>query len=324
MSAEIIQPPQHPHERVRASLAQLVLGITLDMDEQTALLVAHQTLTGDNLTPEALQTESDRLRPLDLAADWHTIPPNDRERKIALNILAAALSKEGKMHANLLGNWPFHQHLFEKYVPEAERGTVGTALLVGAHHSLTARTFDVMAREVYGAKQALIIDIAAGKDLARHGTFAYGNALAMPFASGSLDIIQTNQLFNWLSPELWKEDTATKEQNAHKMLVEASRVLRPGGRIFLCEDAIDARFDEDLSSDYNQGRVAAFYDLLSRALPKCGFVDIAIEPVFLMRDSSYIFDETRAFDDAARTEHPVGLGVYARKAGDSSSIALGY
>ncbi len=298
-------------EELTESIAQMVLGISMEMDPATARLAAHEMLTGEKLTQDAWHTEATWLSDLDLAQDWHAIPPNDRERKIVIGILDNLISNDRMAAANLLGNWPHHQRLFDAYAPPTARHDIHTSLLIGAHHSLTARTFEVLSREIYGAERAVVIDIAAGKDLTRHGTFVYGDATSIPLKDDAVDVVQTNQLFNWLSPALWQEDSITKEANARRVISEAARVLRPGGHLSMCEDAIGARFDESFLSPYNQNRVAALKALLHTTLSIYGFTNVVIEEGFRPNDSSHLFNQTRNFDEMQCTTHPIGVGVYA-------------
>jgi len=303
-----------PTEDTARSIAERVLGISAETDPDAARLIAHQALTGEKPTQDEWQMEATWLRGLDLARDWHAVPPNDRERKIATAILDQLISKEAMTNANLLGNWPHHQQLFDKYAPAAARSDIHTSLLLGAHHSLTARAFKILSREVYGADQALVVDIAAGKDLMRHGTFMYGDATAIPLQAQSVDVVQTNQLFNWLSPALWQEDTSVKERTARRVISEAARVLRPGGHLSMCEDAIGTHFDEDPLSPYNQSRVEALKALLHTTLSIYGFTNVIIEEGFTMKDSSYLFEQNSDFDKAQRVARPLGVGVYAVQA----------
>jgi len=310
MSYETIEPTTS--EEMTKSIAQIVLGISTEMDPDTARLTAHETLTGEKLTLDEWRAEATQHESLDLARDWHAIPPNDRERKIVIGILNDIIGKDKMAAANLLGNWPHHQQLFDTHVPPTTRDDIHTSLLIGAHHSLTARTFEVLSREVYGADRAIVMDIAAGKDLMRHGTFLYGDATAIPLKDSSVDIIQTNQLFNWLSPALWQDDLAVKEENARRVINEVARVLRPGGHLSMCENAIGAHFDESPLSPYNQSRVAALRALVHTRLSVYGFTNVAIEEGFMMNGSSYLFNQTSGFDETQRIAHPIGVGVYAQ------------
>jgi SAM-dependent methyltransferase len=285
-------------------------------DLPATLTQAHYALTGERLSPEEFDAEAARLGTLDLVKDWHTISVDDRERKVATAILGELFTEDVVQYANVLLNWPIHQHMYETYVLGATKDATElrpeVALLVGAYHSLSAKTFDDMARDLYKAKRTLIVDKQAGEDKLRHGAFAFADGTQLPLKDNTADIVQTNQLFGWLGEELWASDVASQQSAAQKVLVEAYRVLRPGGYLLSCETALGYDFKDKQNPD-NPRRVQEFRAWLDTTLAEAGFENVVIEPSFTIKGEEYLFDASRQFDYYQRIELPWAVGICARK-----------
>jgi SAM-dependent methyltransferase len=300
----------------QAHIARLVLGVEISDDLPAALTQAHYALTGQRLSYEEFTTEAERLDVLDLAEDWHSISVDDRERKVTTTILRELFTKDVVQYANVLLNWPLHQHMFETHVLGTAEGAVmshpESALLIGAYHALSAKTFDDMARDLYNARRTLIVDKQGAEDKLRHGTFAFADGTELPFRDSAIQIVQTNQLFGWLGEELWASDVASQQIAAQKLLAEAYRVLQPGGYLLSCETALGYDFKDKQNPD-NPRRVEVFRSWLDTSLAEAGFEATVIEPSFTIKGDEYLFDTGRNFDRNQRIELPWAVGICARK-----------
>lgn len=224
--------------------------------------------------------------------------------------------EDGMLKHNVLRSWPLYRHLYDRYVRPQQDGdeSAQNALLIGAMTSLTARAYAVMAQEVYGAQKAHVVDIRGGGDKTRHGVFVYGDGRRMPYRSGSMDLIQTNHLFDQIGDRGWQSDPDTKRAYSDAVLRDAARVIKPGGHLLLIESAIAFDWsDPGGLGDYNQAQTRQLKETLASRLLSLGFADVYIEPAYTLKGSAWLFDITRNFAVYEREMTPGTFGVVARK-----------
>lgn len=167
---------------------------------------------------------------------------SDAEIDTASDIVIAKtlLTHQGEMPANPLVDWPVYQGMLQARGQRARPGS--RALMLGAMGPLTARTFEVMAQDLYGADQALVVDLSATPEKSLHGEFVQADAMRLPFASHSVGVIQTSILFPML------EDRASERMpfrpKVLRLFQEIGRVLEPGGQVFMIEAVPSIRGDD--------------------------------------------------------------------------------
>lgn len=128
-------------------------------------------------------------------------------------------------------DWPAYAYIMETFGTRLQNG--GRALMLGAQTPLTARTFEALATEEYGADEVHIVDVVSGDDKRRFGTFTYADARALPFADNSFDIIQTSELFNYATDR--RGVPINPNEAMGDILPEAMRALRAGGQLLMRE-----------------------------------------------------------------------------------------
>lgn len=269
---------------------------------------AYNSLAAEPLSERELGNEAQRLYDLARQAydrDGAMTPANmgidDYERYIDLYSLQKIIEGEER-EANTLNDWGDYQSLFERHGRPLEGGN---ALLVGAVGALSARSFTAMAQNLYGAGRQFVLDVKGGRNKTSHGTFVYGDALAMPFANGSIDLFETNQLMYKLEgPGDWRG-------KATQFIQEMGRVAAPGAQVLLRE--VDP--GSDLQTQELIDATSPFGCFLTKTFQEAGFSIESLETAKTPLDSYYIFDRNQEMAGVTPLLTAATLSLFARRDG---------
>lgn len=266
------------------------------------LLAAYANLM--NATPD--QIMPDYLEQLDTLAN----PPDSMdieraERFFSLSELTEIVEDKRIKNDHPLVEWPTYKKLLDDY---GTRTPHSRALLLGAVCHLSSRGFVALAREEYDADEAHIVDLGSGETKAREGIFTYGCALQLPYASDTMDYVQTNQLFHKLDfdPSQDSYDSAIK-----KVIAGAHRVLRSGGQLLLKECLQKQSTMLPFEDTLQLTRGLKLY--LEEAVTGVGFTDVHTIAPRVPRGVDYLHDSSRDFDSHATVPSFGTVALYARK-----------
>ncbi|MEK7153419.1 MAG: hypothetical protein AAB834_05705 [Patescibacteria group bacterium] len=326
--------PEHGQSgAIAGSLAERVLDTGDPNDVNGSLVAAYRALTGETINPWRLRwqtrrsaaalirfAECDNPEKPDHAV--YKIDPGRIERTVASAALLDIFKDRKVGPGTVLSSWPLYEHLYRRHghnggTAEIDPAT-DNALLIGSLSALSSRAFSAMAEDVFATRRAYVVDVRSGQDKRRpeHGTFVYGNGLKLPFANGTMRIVQTNQLLHMIiDADGAVIDDLSEQAMTHTLLGEMFRVLAPGGQVLMREVApgLDEK-DKGWQSERSQARLKEFEVDMRAGLEATGFTDISIEPAWDMESLDYLFDPERQFKIYPTVESPRGFGIYARKA----------
>jgi SAM-dependent methyltransferase len=301
------------------SIAQEVLGITDPRNPDLAMLEAHNTLTGESLTAEQFAAERARLDELATHEDEEG-PLSDVERLLSYQALGELLITRQVSSATTLSSWVGYRRLLDRFGRRADGR--GTALMIGSISALSSRSFKVFAHREYRVDRALIVDPQTGKDKRRHGTLINGSGLRLPLSDGSVDFVHTNSLLSFLrDPDVKPEEPQpTYRQMVRRLLAEISRVLTPGGQLFMhevlpgiVEKSESGQGIDPEALDNEVKREANFLGLM---LERAGLPRPFVGPPPRPASFDFLFQRKPSFDNMKLFVLPGTLGVYARKPND--------
>jgi SAM-dependent methyltransferase len=270
-------------------IIEKVLGITPGDDPWAMLAQAHTTLSGEPTSRLDVQLEYSRL------ADLNPKMANrdDMERATALCGVREIIDHRYPVGNRVVSHyltplsiWATYDHLMSRWGDRAQGSA--RALLIGAASALSARAFQVLAQDIYGADQAYVVDVQAGKDKRTHGLFAYANGLELPFRDGAMDFVQTSSLIHQLvdvrSPSRRPRELITA------LFSEIWRVLAPNGQLVMNENLVGMPDDvEDVSDEQIHRKRERGARAVGAAMAQAGFADIHIEREILPASTDYLF-----------------------------------
>ncbi len=277
------------------SIAESVLGVN-PVTEVDVLRTAYGNLMG-------IQLDDDQLKRK--LSQWHNLvngiplSQGEGEGAIVMGSLDDIFFGEETHSADTLVDWPSYQSMMETH----GRQIGGTALLIGSISPLSSKAFEVLSQDVYGAEQAVVIDIAGSEAKRAQANFVLGSGTSLPFSNGSISYVHTNRLLHMLKEPGIRP---TKQRPATKRLFsEIDRVLAPDGQLFM---------QEMMPGEMRRMRdIVRFARKVRRGLARVGLEDISITHSTMSRDLSFLFDPTRDF-----SKYPVEpllgvIDIFARK-----------
>jgi SAM-dependent methyltransferase len=205
------------------SVASEVLGITDPSRVGRSFTEAHLTLTGGPYNPnyyDAIAAKPHEERTL-----------TERERFLDFRTIGELVIENTVVSASTFTDWTIYNSMMRQYGTRSDGNA--SALMIGSLTPLSSRSFVCLADTEYGAKDVHIIDPVSGRDKLRHGKFVYGSGLALPYASGSMDFVHTNQLLHMLKDP--GSPSRPEKQKMWLLFSEISRVLAPGGQLLMKE-----------------------------------------------------------------------------------------
>lgn len=231
--------------------------------------------------------------------DSDGIGAEEYERALDFSSIESLLMGNNK-ECSILSDWQLYDTLFAQY---GRKRQGGNALMIGSIAALSARTFAVMAPQLYGTDRSLIIDIAGGRDKASHGTFVFADGLAMPFKDASVDVMQTSQLTHYLQGEGSWRDTS------QRLFSEMGRVAAPGAQVLMRELHPDRRrmLPEIMGQDSAYGRY------IENGLRSVGFEEVHIAPTRTAVSYDYILVRGQKMSEVATSATEQTVTVFARK-----------
>ncbi len=281
----------------KLSVFETVFGAPLDCEAPVRQLL--ELTTQRAWTAKEAQAEVHRLGEVHDAHEQNgrlpaeeqaclTVSDTDAERFCTYNLLSQ-LCMDQRLWCSTFFDWPVYERLFQEQGHTVEQG--GRALMLGSQEPLASLAFAALAKEVYGVEQAYIIDIVSGDDKRRHGNFIYGDALRMPFADGSFDIVQTSQLF----PSI--RDSQGQFSQPEKMMAqvfeEAHRVLKSGGQLLMRELLWASKDVLELGS--TPAQVSESMALVKGMCTAAGFARTRIRPLIVPASLRGLFDPNQNF-----------------------------
>ncbi len=175
------------------SIAGEVLGVTNFAEPDRAFREALITLNGhDNVGSPYFDPPPTGFSPR--VRSSAELEMDTQQRVMCVNDVHE-LIYSGKVTAgNSLTHWTQYNDLMRSYGTKKDGSA--TALMIGSLNALSSRSFVCLAKTVYGADRAVILDPVGGKDKVRHGNFVYGDGLASPIRDESMDFVQTDNLIH--------------------------------------------------------------------------------------------------------------------------------
>jgi SAM-dependent methyltransferase len=182
--------------------------------------------------------------------------------------------------------------------------------MLGSREPLASLAFSALAKEVYGAEQSYIIDIVSGNDKQRHGNFMYGDALRMPFADNSLDVIHASQLF--FSIEDSQGQFSQSEEMMRQVFKEASRALKPGGQLLMRELLWGSNDAREIGS--TQDQISELMTVMKGMCRSAGFGHAQVRPLAVPSSLRGLTDPHRNFWADGFELRPDCYTIYASNA----------
>jgi len=294
----------------RQSLYEAVLGPldeTMSLNEQLAAAMGY--LTDSPWSAEDYDRELHRLQSVMVQEKRRQEAAGNHSRFISRNLMVAsrqdanrataindvqALLLHSEVSCNVLTDWPATERLLSE---NGHTAPGGNALLVGAISSLSARAFAVLSKQTFKTATAHIIDIEGCQDMTHHGNFVQADALHLPYAAASMDVVQTSQLFGLLEDPSGKYPTS--EERMGRFMREACRVLRPGGQLIMRE-----RFEDMDAQD-------AQFSLLEHIAVEEEMDRIVIQTYLRHADHDVVFDPDRAYENYGLVHDLSTFAIYA-------------
>ncbi|MGF7228660.1 MAG: class I SAM-dependent methyltransferase [Candidatus Saccharibacteria bacterium] len=293
-------------EQMQRSILESVLNSSSGSSMSRQRRDGYQTLTGRRRSAIGLLAHTAALNARELAvADLDIAIQEDLYAICGIN---EALKGKELCETPLL-SWPVHKGLIDRH---GRRLDGGHALIIGADSPFSARAFECLAKEEYGAARAHIVDIKGGKDKTRHGTFVYGSGTQLPYRSGSMDLVQTNQLLHMIEDPT--DQGRSRRELTGVLLSEVSRVLAPGGQLVMREMTFNAPCcGRETSEESSAARVAQLGSCIMAAAAPLDFDKFIIEPTHQPEGYDYLTDPSRDFSSYNQIEMGEVLSVYASK-----------
>lgn len=164
---------------------------------------------------------------------------------------------------------PAYLHALQQLANDSNDKGKHRALLVGALTDETAIEFTAINKHVFPDSETYIVDLEGEKTKEIPG-FLYANGLRLPFTDGSFSSFQTNALLHMLQSDY------SNTYAISLLLKEAHRVLRPGGKIIMCETHLDYIFGNSMAVGIRH---------LKRIISKHGFTKLEVFPASRFRNS---------------------------------------
>lgn len=279
-----------------SSIAEAVLGINAEMLPDDAFTIAYNNIMGSSFTHTQLMDELNRLEHAEFLRQNSA---TDHACLLAAYSVGEVVFGPETSYANTLTSWPSYQAMMEEYGKKIG----GTALMIGAITPLSTRAFSVLAEEVYGAEQTVVIDIKGSATHNAHASFMHACGTALPFADNSMGYIHTNRLLHMLRDPV----VGQKTDLALQLFYEVGRVLSPGGQVLMEEmPGCTCHSPFGTKSENN------FQQFITDGLTDAGIDVIATSPIVMPIGNDYLYDGERDFKS-----YPVticsGTDVFARK-----------
>lgn len=278
-----------------------VLGITNPSHPVLAYNQAHMMLTGKPYNPNYYAALASK--PYDIRTQL------EREWMSDSQTIGELVFNKTIQSASTLADWMVYSSMMRQYGTRSDGSA--SALMIGSLTPLSSRSFVCLANTEYGASNTHIVDPLGGQDKVRHGKFAYGSGLALPYASGSMDFVHTNQLLHMLKDP--SSPSRPAQQSMLLLFSEISRVLAPGGQLLMKEAGSKsitnrhARLDEILDE---QERLCTF---ATSALTKFGIEYVRTGFAPLYKELEALHDPGREFEKHKEGLNARAVAIYARK-----------
>ena len=288
----------------QTSVLERVLGVTDPTNIPRALAQAHLTLTGEPL-PEvpSIYLQQD-ITEDDIDAFRHL----GTSRIDTMLCVADLLLGREIETTTTLTDWYNYQHMAEAFGTRVDRPA--TALMLGSLNALSSRSFDCLARDVYGADRTLIVDLEDDADKARHGTFIQASALELPFGPESIDVVHTHRLIYQLRDHV--EPARSPEEQMHVLCSEIIRVLKPGGQAYLLEvvpESIDPELiNKEQILELGRRFVVSLRAIFGTAIEDFNAVATKYDP-----DFTWLLDPNRNFSVNELLSNLKVWGTYIKK-----------
>lgn len=298
------------------SVAERVLGITDPTNIGQSMEQAHQTLTGHPYDPSDVAVG---FPPPGSEKFWLAGSRSQDFLELSTSIadIQGLLTNGTPRAASTFTAWSIYSDLMRQY------GTRGTgrerALMIGSYSLLSSRAFVCLAQEVYKAKTPIVVDVVTGRQKPRHGVFVQGDGLALPFADESMHFVHTNQLIHMLSDGT--NPWSSRKARMRKLVAEISRVMAPGGQLFMQELVPDSNGLDTDTAIRERDRLGGF---VANALARHGIGRIRADAAKPIVRKTYLLDgrTDEAFSNYPRQLSSTGFTVYAQKPPRREPIAL--
>jgi len=272
-------------------------------DSPDSIRYAYNTLTGQSLTDGQFEAENRVLfarammhQGLDPRSQGLEIPEGPTDRTMGERMALMRELFDLHFHAEPTNINPMFDWATYNWITEGcgKRLSGGRALALGAQTALSARAFERMAQEIYGADEAHIIDIVSGADKKRHGIFTFGDARRLPFGDETMDVIQTSELFRHTFDP--KGGRINPREAMEAVLPEAHRVLKRGGQMVLRESMQLPPFPRE--GDHlaeAKRRITIGHEYYTSAFARAGFDQVVVAAFVEPPTVDHLFDPDRDF-----------------------------
>lgn len=285
------------------SIAEAVLGVPPSLSGYKAATRAYQTLTGETISAGQLKKAN---MAYEQCSDEQriTMSVDEADRLITASGLYQIFVAGEIQNSSVLTDWLTYVQLMKYYGRRADGSA--SALLLGCQSTLSAKAFTVLAREEYGANRPYIVDLYASEHTRRIGNFVLADALRLPFRPGSMDFVQTNQLFYRLYDS--QDPHASVARRTARLFSEAVRVLAPGGQLLLREvpPVMDGYQPPSVSR-------SAMVGIIAGQLSEEGFTGIKAAMPIDSVVPDFLFDPNRDLATVRGYASDYAMMLYARK-----------